>query len=293
MSNRRKLIFLIALALGILLLSVIYFSNHDVAVLQPKGTIGEKERNLMLVALGLSVIVVLPVFTMLFMFAWKYREGNTKAKYDPKLTGSRKLETIWWAVPFLIIFILSIITWNSSHDLDPFKPIQANKAPINIQVIAMQWKWLFIYPDQNIASVNFVQFPVNTPINFQITSDAPMNSFWIPDLGGQIYAMSGMSTQLHLMAIKTGDFQGRSANISGEGFSSMNFTARVTDSFDYTQWAVQAKVSQNYLNLDSYNQLAKPSKNILPKYYSLEDPSLYNTVVNKYMGHTQNGIHHE
>jgi cytochrome o ubiquinol oxidase subunit 2 len=296
MSNKRKLQLFILFALGILVVALIYLSGHDIAVLQPKGAIGQKERNLIFIGLGLSVIVVIPVFAMLITIVWKYREGNTKAKYDPTLTGSRKLETIWWLIPSVIILILSIITWNSSHDLDPFKPIYARAKPINIQVIAMQWKWLFIYPEQNIASVNFVQFPVNTPVNFEITSDAPMNSFWIPDLGGQIYAMSGMSTQLHLIASKTGDFPGRSANISGKGFAGMNFTARASDSFDFSEWAIKTKVAQSHLDISSYNQLLKPSENNPAAYYVLDDPGLYDRVVSKYMAHTQylqGGVHHE
>jgi cytochrome o ubiquinol oxidase subunit 2 len=293
MSNKRKLKFLILIAFGIIVVSLFYLASHHIAVLAPSGSIGKKERNLLFFSLALSVIVVLPVFALLFSFAWKYRESNAKAKYEPKVDGSRRLETIWWLIPSIIILILSIVTWNSSHDLDPFKPISSSVKPINIQVIAMQWKWLFIYPDQNIASVNFVQFPVNTPINFEITSDAPMNSFWIPDLGGQIYAMSGMSTQLHLMANKAGDFPGRSANISGEGFSGMNFIARASDDFDFKQWAVETKVSQNHLDLTSYNKLLKPSKNNPAAYYALDDPNLYSTVVDKYMGHSMYGGHHE
>jgi cytochrome o ubiquinol oxidase subunit 2 len=293
MSNKRKLTLLILLALGVLSAALLYLVTHHIAVLKPAGTIGEKERNLILFSLLLSVVVVLPVFTMLFIFAWKYREGNVGAKYDPKFDGSRKLETAWWLIPGVIIFILSVVTWNSSHDLDPFKPLNSSVRPINIQVIAMQWKWLFIYPEQNIASVNFVQFPVNTPVNFEITSDAPMNSFWIPDLGGQIYAMSGMSTQLHLIANKGGDYPGRSANISGAGFSGMNFTARASDRFDFDEWAISTKISQNHLNLDSYNLLSRPSKDNPRAYYALDDSSLYDTVVSKYMGHDLSGGHHE
>ena len=133
---------------------------------------------------GLSLIVVIPVYIMLFLFAWKYREGNTKAKYSPDWDHSALLETIWWTVPLLLITILSVVTWNSSHDLDPFRPLNSSVKPVKIQVVALQWKWLFIYPEQNIASVNYVEFPVNTPVDFEITADAPMNSFWIPQVGG-------------------------------------------------------------------------------------------------------------
>jgi cytochrome o ubiquinol oxidase subunit 2 len=182
------------------------------------------------------------------------------------------------------IAVLAVITWNSSHDLDPFKPLSAQARPIKIQVVALDWKWLFIYPEQNIASVNYVQFPLNTPIDFQITADAPMNSFWIPQLGGQIYAMPGMSTELHLMADKPGHYSGKSANISGEGFSGMTFDTNVSDNDEFNTWVSSVKQKQHPLDLAAYSELAKQSKNNPVTYYSSEDPELFDSIINKYEG---------
>jgi cytochrome o ubiquinol oxidase subunit 2 len=283
MSRKNKVSAALLLAIVLLFAIVIYLSTFNIPVLQPAGIVGQKERHLLYISLLLSVVVVAPVFIMLFIFAWKYREGNLKSKYDPHFESSRKLESIWWGIPFAIIFILSIITWNSSHDLDPFKPLRAETQPIQIQVVALQWKWLFIYPDQNIASVNFVQFPQQTPVDFEITSDAPMNSFWIPALGGQIYAMPGMSTHLHLMADKNGDYLGKSANISGEGFAKMTFTARSSSPSEFNQWVSRANHVNSPLTTASYAQLSRPGEINHATYYSSVDKNFYSTIVDKYM----------
>ena len=179
---------------GVLALAAWYIHRTNIPVLEPRGTIAAHEKHLMLITVLLAGIVVLPVFGMLFAFAWRYREGNArKAKYSPELAGNRAAETVWWLIPSIIILILSVVAWNSSHALDPYEPIASNVKPLNVEVVAMDWKWLFIYPDQRVASVNSLEIPVNTPVNFTITADAPMNSFWIPQLGGQIYAMPGMN----------------------------------------------------------------------------------------------------
>jgi len=260
-----------------------YFSNANIAVLNPKGPIAAKERNLIFFTLGLVSIVVVPVFALTIAFAWRYREGNRKAKYSPELDGGRLAETIWWLIPSAIILVLGVVTWRSSHQLDPSQPISSTTPAITVQVVAMDWKWLFIYPEQNVASVNLLQLPVNTPINFQITSDAPMNSFWIPQLGGQIYAMPGMSTQLHLEATQAGDYHGSSANISGRGFASMDFTARAGSPADFQRWVSSARSSGDVLSLNRYNQLARPSQNNPIAYFSAAEPGLYGDVLNRFM----------
>src|SRR5437868_3793345 len=206
MSRKQKTGALICVVIGLLVLAGIHLHHMNIPVLQPRGTIGKQEQRLIITALLLSLIVVIPVFVMLFGFAWKYREGNKSARYDPDFDHSRTLESIWWGVPLILISILAVITWRSAHQLDPFKALDSKTPPVAIQAISLRWKWLFIYPQQNIASVNFIQMPVNTPINFEITSDAPMNSFWIPQLGGQIYSMSGMATNLNLEATQPGSY---------------------------------------------------------------------------------------
>lgn len=274
---------------GLLVLAAIgvaFFLLKDISlpVLMPKGVVGEKERNLFIFTTILGLLVVIPVFIMLFYVAWKYREGNTKAKYNPNWDRSKTIEGIWWGIPCAIILLLGVVTYFSSHELDPFKPLRSDVKPVKIQVVALQWKWLFIYPEYNIASVNDVRFPVSTPVNFELTSDAPMNSFWIPSMGSQIYAMSGMSTKLHLQANEVGDFAGSSANISGEGFSSMRFVARSTTNADFEKWVNDTKTSGEPLAAEEYDKLHEPSIEKTYRYLVLKKPDLYDTIVMKYMG---------
>lgn len=284
MRKRLKFIFLAIVVLAFLTVSAVYLHHTNIPVLEPRGPIGEQERNLMFFALGLSLIVVLPVFTLLFVFAWKYREGNPKkTKYSPELDGNRIAETIWWLIPTALIVVLSFVAWNSSHTLNPFKPIASKNPQMTIQVVALDWKWLFIYPGQHIATVNFVQIPKNTPVDFEITSDTVMNSFWIPQLGGQIYAMPGMSTQLHLMASSDGSFRGSSANISGVGFAGMSFITKATSETAFTQWVKTVQQTPRTLSTASYAQLSRPSEYNKVSYYSSASPNLYATIVLKYM----------
>ena len=231
------------------------------------------------------MVVIIPVFVMAIVIAWRYREGNTKAKkkYAPNWDQNKLAEFTWWGIPIIIIVILSVVTWVSTHALDPYKPLKSQAKTIKIQVVSLDWKWLFIYPKQNIASVNFVQFPKNTPVDFEITSDSVMNSFWIPALGGQIYSMPGMSTHLHLMANKSGNYSGSSANISGSGFAGMKFTAKASSKASFNSWVKNIQNTLNPLNESEYNKLTKPSKNNPPAYYSSVSNGLYDMIVMKYM----------
>jgi cytochrome o ubiquinol oxidase subunit 2 len=285
MSRKYKIAAGFIALVAVIVLATIYFQHHPVAVLDPKGPIGQKERNLMYVALGLSLIVVIPVFTMTFLIAWKYRAGNKHADYRPEWDHNLGYEAAWWGIPTAIILVLSVVAWNSSHSLDPYKPLAVKgRSPLTIQVVALNWKWLFIYPQQGVATINLAEFPVNTPLNFEITADAPMNSFWIPQLGGQIYAMPGMATELHLMAGQTGDYRGSSANISGAGFADMDFTARATSQSDYNKWLNAAKNSKQGLDSGGYQKLVQNSQNNPVSYYKLVDSNIFSEVVDKYMG---------
>lgn len=283
LTNKQKVGCITVVVIAVIGLLTWYLSRHGVAVLDPAGEIGQKERHLMLIAILLSAIVVLPVYSMTIMIAYKYRASNKKAKYDPDWDHSRLLETIWWGIPCAIILVLSIITWNSSHALDPYRPIASKTPAMNVQVVALDWKWLFIYPESNVASVNLLEIPNNTPINFDITSDTVMNSFWIPRLGGQIYAMPGMQTQLHLEADKLGSFAGSSANISGTGFADMAFTARSVNEADFQSWVSQATRVARPLNMSSYTALAKPTYGSPVEYYSSVDQALFDQIIDKYM----------
>lgn len=283
MQKRLKLLVPVIGLLLLVGLAAWYLPAHPIPVLEPHGPVGQKERNLFWFALALSAIVVLPVFGLLFSFAWRYRESNTRAKYTPELTGSRRAETIWWLIPTLLILILSVVAWNSSHALDPSRPLASSIKPLEVQVISLQWKWLFLYPDQQVASLNQLYLPVNRPIDLTLTSDAPMNSFWLPQLGGQIYTMPGMSTQLHLMANKTGTYRGQSANISGQGFAAMHFTAQAMSDRAFSEWLQTAQLSPQQLNQAAYDQLAKPGTPSRPAVYSALSPGLYDRAVMKYM----------
>lgn len=294
MKRKYELIIAALLSLVIILVAVVWLSGANIAVLNPQGLIAHKQRDLIIVATLLMMIVVVPVYILTFGIAWKYRASNKKAKYSPDLDGNKLAEAVWWLIPLAIITILGGIIWTSSHELDPFKPLQSDKKPVTIQVVAMQWKWLFIYPEENIATVNYVQFPEKTPINFKITADAPMNSFWIPSLGGQIYAMSGMSTKLHLIADKSGTYQGSSANISGKGFAGMKFIAKSTTEDRYESWIQRVKSTGSVLDENSYAKLAKPSTNNKTQYYILGNNKLYDTVIMKYMepSNSMEGMEH-
>lgn len=275
------LVVLIIGTLALLTLQVLYTKN--IPILYPKGIIALQERGLFFIGTALMLIVVFPVFIFTFVFAWRYRAGNTKAKYMPDWHDNKFAEVVWWGLPCLIILLLAIITWQSSHALDPYRPIESDKKPLTIQVVALQWKWLFIYPEQQIATVNFFQFPVETPISFEITADAPMNSFWIPRLSGQIFAMPAMRTKLHIIANDVGDFRGSSANISGKGFAGMHFIAKASSQKDFDQWVESARGSPNSLSLDDYIQLAAPSENNSVEKYQLQKENLFDWILMKYM----------
>ncbi|MGB2580156.1 MAG: ubiquinol oxidase subunit II [Minisyncoccia bacterium] len=269
--------------LGFFAFLAVYVTSHNIGVFNPKGIIALAEMNLIITTTILMLIVVIPVFIMLAVFSWRYRAGNTKAKYSPDWHRSIVLEVVWWAIPIIIIAIIARMTWISSHDLDPYKPIASSIEPITIEVVALEWKWLFIYPDKNIATVNFVQLPIDTPINFRITGDAPMNSFWIPQLAGQIYAMAGMDTPLHMMASEKGDYAGVSANYSGFGFSGMKFIARASSQDEFDQWVRTVRVSPNTLGIDEYTKLAEKSRNNDISYYSSVHQGLYDKIIMKFI----------
>lgn len=274
------LLTLLCIAIVVGAVAVSLFGGTD--VLSPAGTIAQQQRELIIVATLMMLVVVIPVFLMTWVIATKYRESKN-AEYKPTWDGSRFAETLWWGIPLVLIAVLSVIIVKSSHELDPYKPLASDKQPIEVQVIALQWKWLFIYPEQRIASVNYLQIPEDTPINFKITSDAPMNSFWIPKLGGQVYAMAGMTTKLHLQADEPGEYQGSSANISGEGFADMNFTTRASSRADFDAWVLGRKSVGDILDVAAYDALAAPTTKGVTRQYVLLDTSLFNTVQAKYM----------
>lgn len=281
--KKLKILIIAFLLCGLSALTVWFFYSQDIALLNPKGIIALKQRNLMITATWLMLIVVVPVFIMTAVFAWKYRHQNEKAEYKPNWDTSHVAECFWWGIPCVIVLFLSLITWSSTHDLSPYKPIVAEKKPITIQVVALQWKWLFIYPEQKIATINFVQFPENVPIIFEITADAPMNSFWIPKLGGQIYAMPAMKTQLHLIANEQGTFRGCSAHISGDGFAGMVFNAKASSEEEFNSWVSSVGASENSLDKATYDNLVIPGQNPIPIFYQLKKNDLFDDIIMQYL----------
>jgi len=282
MKRKYKLLCVVLFLIGLIALIVPFTGGADFAVLNPKGVIGAQQKDLIIISSWLMLVVVIPVLILTFVIAWRYREGNEKSKYAPNWDFNLLAESIWWGVPCVIVFALSVIVWRSSHELDPFKPIDKDVKPLTIQAVALQWKWLFIYPEQGIATVNYVQFPEKTPLLFEITADAPMNSFWIPQLGGQIYAMPGMRTKLYLIADEKGTFRGSSANLSGKGFSGMNFMAVATSQSDFEEWVQSIQGASEGLNWRVYSELTEPSEDNLPAFYTLEKKDLYDHILMKY-----------
>lgn len=282
-SKRKKPLAKTFVALMVLLPAVL-LGGCSSGVLDPQGPIAHHELRLLIFAILLMLIVVIPVIFLTFWFAWRYRDSATKSKYRPEWSHSTALEIVWWAIPCVIILILGIVTWVTTHSLNPYKPLESDKSPVEIEVVALDWKWMFIYPQYDIATVNKIVIPVGHPINFRITSAAPMNSFFIPQLGGQIYAMTGMITKLHLLASNPGEYRGFSANYTGEGFAHMQFYADATSESDFNKWVSKVKTSKKDLTWDFFwDHLAKQSINNPVTYYGQVDKNLFNDIVMYYM----------
>ncbi len=276
--------FAVMLVLGIIVYA--FLNSATIPLLTPQGPVALQEQGVLVLTILLSAIVVVPIFWLLFYVAWRYRASNTKVlrKHQPNWDHDNwKAEFVWWLVPTVIVFFLGILAWQSSHALDPYKSLVGKNPEITIEVIALNWKWLFIYPEQGIATVNMLEIPVDTPIHFKLTADAPMNSFWIPSLGGQIMAMPGMSTELNLLASAPGTFIGSSANISGKGFSGMNFMTRAVSTIDFQSWVQLVQQNNTVLDEVTYAELAKPSENVPAMSYASIDPNLYTKTIMSYM----------
>lgn len=277
------------LALIALLSGMIWASRGlTLELIDTRGIIAQQQRQILYFASGVMAIIIVPVFLLLFGIAWKYRATNTKSRYMPSWSENRWLESVWWGIPILVVGVLSVVTWRTSHSLDPYTPLASSRPPLTIQVIALQWRWLFVYPDQRVASINELVIPVDQPVSFAITSDAPMNSFWIPQLGGQIYAMSGMSTQLHLRADRAGNYRGMSANISGSGHADMDFVTRAVSEADFAQWVIGAATSTSYLDSSTYETLRRPSHESQIRRFALNDAGVFGAAINRY-GHSGHG----
>jgi len=251
-------------------------------LLQGSGSIANAEGALIIQATFLMLIVVVPVLFLLFFFAWRYRTSNTKAKYVPNWHNSKMDELIWWAVPLEIVLVIGALIWQSSHTLDPRVPITSDQPAITIQAVALPHKWLFIYPAEGVATINELRVPVDAPLRFEITADAPMNSLWIPALGGQVYAMTGMVNTLYLVANSPGIYPGMSANYSGEGFADMRFNVHAVPRADFDSWLADTKAARGS-KLTAYNyDMLRALGAIQPGYYGAVDPTLFTSILAKY-----------
>jgi cytochrome o ubiquinol oxidase subunit 2 len=272
-----------------LLLILPFMSGCDLVVMSPSGDIAQQQADLIVVSTVLMLLIIVPVLFLTLYFAWHYRHSNTKAKYDPEWHHSTRLEVVIWAAPLAIIIALGAITWISTHKLDPFRPLDRIDAertipegtkPLEVEVVALDWKWLFFYPEYGIATVNEMAAPIDRPITFKITSSSVMNSFYVPALAGMIYAMPGMETKLHAVINKEGVFDGFSSNYSGAGFSHMRFKFHSVNQEGFDGWIARVKQNGTALNQDTYLKLEKPSEREPVRYYATVADGLYQRVLN-------------
>ena len=259
-----------------LLLSLIGCSG---GVLEPRGPIGAANLKIMYNALAIMLTIVVPTVIATFAFAWWFRASNPRAQYRPDWVYSGRIELLVWGIPLLVIVFLGGVIWIGAHALDPFKPIESQSKPIEVQVVSLDWKWLFIYPDQGVASVNELVVPAGVPVHFQLTSATVMNQFFVPQLGSMIATMNGMVTQLYLQADRPGDYYGQSAQFSGDGFSGMHFTVRAVPADEFMQWLDAARNAGSTLDRNGYIALSQESQNVRSFTYRTVEPDLFHAIV--------------
>jgi cytochrome o ubiquinol oxidase subunit II len=261
------------------LISAATLGGCDEGVLNPQGPIAFAERQILFDSLGIMLAIVIPVILATVGVAFWFRASNTRASYRPELIYSGRIEVLTWSIPLMTVLLVGGVAWVGAHDLDPRKPIASEVKPVNVQVVSLDWKWLFIYPDLGIASVNHLVVPVGTPISFELTSAGVMNSFFVPQLGSQIYTMAGMTTHLQLQADNAGSYPGFSAQFSGDGFADMVFKTDAVPGPDFSQWVETARASGPVLDAQAYADLIKPSKAVVPLTYRSVATDLFSRIV--------------
>jgi len=265
------------------LLAFLIAGCDRMVVLDPKGPIADAERGLLIDAFTVMMIVVALVIVLAFLFALRYRAGRN-ARYEPTWAYSARIDAVVWLIPALIVIAVAVLLWRSTHKLDPYREIASSNPPLDVQVVAQDWKWLFIYPEQGVASVNQLAIPVGRPISLRITSDTVMNSFYVPALAGQIYAMAGMQTRLQLLADQPGKFVGRNTQYSGGGFSDQFFEVVAMSQADFDAWMAKAKQAPGKLDPPTYAKLAERSRLNPIVQYSAIEPRLFDSIIDKYTG---------
>jgi cytochrome o ubiquinol oxidase subunit 2 len=261
--------------------TILLASCRQEGVLDPQGPIGSAERLLLINSTAIMLVVVVPVIVATLAFAWWYRSSNSRANRGTDEAYEERIEFVVWSIPALTVILLSGVTWIGSHQLDPRAPIPGKADPLRVDVVALDWKWLFIYPEQGVAAVNQLVIPAGTPVEFRLTSATVMNSFFVPQLGSQIYTMGGMTTHLSLLADKPGEYPGLSANFSGDGFSEMRFVVRSVPAGDFNTWLEQVRGTGSALDDAGYAQLSKPSEAVSPTTYRSVEPKLFERVLDQ------------
>jgi cytochrome o ubiquinol oxidase subunit 2 len=256
-------------------------SCRPAGLLDPMGPIAKAERLILVNATAIMLVVVVPVILATLAFAWWYRSSNPRARRSPELAYEGRIEFVIWSIPALIVILLGGVIWIGSHQLDPRAPIPASADPLRVEVVALDWKWLFIYPEQGIAAVNQLIIPTGTQVEFRLTSATVMNSFFVPQIGSQIYTMGGMTTHLNLLADEPGEYPGFSANFSGDGFSEMRFIVKAVPAAEFEAWVAQVRGGGSALDAAGYAELAKPSKAALPMTYRSVIPKLFERIVDQ------------
>jgi cytochrome o ubiquinol oxidase subunit II len=265
--------------LGVLFVGAATLAGCSEGVLDPKGPIASAERLILFDSLGIMLAIVIPTILATLAVAFWFRSSNRRARYMPGFAYSGRLELLVWSIPAMTVLLVGGVAWVGSHDLDPRKPIASAIKPLTVQVVSLDWKWLFIYPDQGIATVNKLTIPVGTPINLELTSSGVMNSFFVPQLGSQIYTMAGMATHLQLQADQSGTYRGLSAQFSGDGFSDMRFTVDAVSTDQFAQWVTATRGADPVLTGHTYADLAKPSEAVVPFAYRAITPGLFNSIL--------------
>jgi cytochrome o ubiquinol oxidase subunit II len=265
--------------LALVLIGASALGGCSQGILDPQGPIASAERLLLINSTAIMLVVVVPVIIATLVFAWWYRSSNTRASRGTDESYEGRIEFVVWSIPALTVILLSGVIWIGSHQLDPRAPIPGTSRPLRVDVVSLDWKWLFIYPEQGIAAVNQLVIPAGTPVGFRLTSATVMNSFFVPQLGSQIYTMGGMTTHLNLLADKPGEFPGFSANFSGAGFSEMRFVVKSVPVGDFTAWLEQVRGTGSALDEAGYAELAKPSKAVPPTTYRSVEPKLFERII--------------
>jgi cytochrome o ubiquinol oxidase subunit 2 len=267
-----------AIQLAALLTLSLHLSACNIGILDPKGPVGAAQKTILINSVGIMLAIVLPTIIAILAFAWWYRASNARSRYLPDFAYSGRIELVVWGVPALVVMLLGGVAWIGAHDLDPAKPLVSSHKPLRVQVVSLDWKWLFLYPDQTVASVNTLTIPVGVPVQFSLTSSSVMNAFFIPQLGSMIYTMNGMTTRLNLQADETGTYPGLSSHYSGGGFADMNFKVHVVSALEFSSWIEITQKSAEILNANAYSELAKQSAKVAPATLRLESADLFDLI---------------